>query len=315
MKIDIQQAAEERKVPMAKILYEAKVEIVAVDGKINKQIELRKKSKARIAAAENKVTETVEELIQVLREHEKTVKEKFTETDKKQEKDYVAQLRTLQMVATELKKSVKQGENIFQRDIAVEILEGENVLFADCKELVSQSQKIEVHKPEDVNYVVNTGNLTVLKQLVQLRLDQVVVNDHSQSVAEGKSLKEAEQGAKANFTVTTRDSEGKQFYSEQEQVTVTISSPTGEEEVQITDCKDGNYTVQYKAKSVGLHDVEIEINGWPLTGSPWRVDVKPHQYKMVKSCGSRGKKEGELDGPLSIVKNEKNREYWCSRSF
>ena len=305
MKIDIQQAAEERKVPMAKILYEAKVEIVAVDGKINKQIELRKKSKARIAAAENKVTETVEELIQVLREHEKTVKEKFTETDKKQEKDYVAQLRTLQMVATELKKSVKQGENIFQRDIAVEILEGENVVFADCKELVSQSQKIEVHKPEDVNYVVNTGNLTVLKQLVQLRLDQVVVNDHSQSVAEGKSLKEAEQGAKANFTVTTRDSEGKQFYSEQEQVTVTISSPTGEEEVQITDCKDGNYTVQYKAKSVGLHDVEIEINGWPLTGSPWRVDVKPHQYKVVKSCGSRGKKEGELDGPLSIVKSEK----------
>ena len=289
---------------MAKILYEAKAEIVAVDGKINKQIELRKKSKARITAAENKVTETMEELIQVLRDHEKTVKEKFTETDEKQEKDYIAQLQKLQMLATELKTSVEQGEDIFERDIAVEILESENVVFAPCKELVSQSQKIQVHKPEDVNYVVNTGNVTDLKELVQLRLDKVVVNDHSQSVAEGKGLKKAEQGVKANFTVTTRDSEGKQFYSEQEQVTVTISSPTGEEEVQITDRKDGNYAVHYKPKSIGRHDVAIEINGWPLTGSPWRVDVKPHQYKMVKSCGSPGKREGEFDRPLGIAKNE-----------
>ena len=129
--------------------------------------------------------------------------------------------------------------------------------------------------------------------------------DHSKSQAEGKGLKEAEQGAEANFTITTRDSEGKQFYSEREQVNVTISSPTREVEVQITDCKDGNYAVHYKPKSVGRHDVAIDLNGWPLTGSPWRVNVKPHQYKVVKSCGKR---EGEFDGPFSIAKNEKTRD-------
>ena len=291
---------------MAKTLYEAKTEIVAVDSKINKQIELRKKSKARIAAAENKVTETVEELVQILREHEKMVKAKLTEIDEKQEQDHVRELEKFQILATKLKCSVEHGEDIFQRDISVEILEEENVVFAPCKELVSQSQKIQVHKPEDVNYVVNTGNVTDLKELVQLRLDQVVVNDHSQSVAEGKGLKGAELGAEATFTVTTRDSDRKQFYSEQEQVTVSISSPTREEETQITDCKDGNYTVHYKPKSVGRHDVTIEINGWPLTGSPWGVDVKPHQYKVVKSCGSHGKKEGEFVVPFSISKNEKS---------
>ena len=289
---------------MAKTLYEAKTEIVAVDSKINKQIELRKKSKARIAAAENKVTETMKELVQILRDHEKMVKAKLTEIDEKQEQDHVGELEKFQILATKLKCSVEHGEDIFQRDISVEILEEENVVFAPCKELVSQSQKIQVHKPEDVNYVVNTGNVTDLKELVQLRLDQVVINDHSQSVAEGKGLKEAEQGAEANFTVITRDSEGKQFYSEQEQVTVTIISPTGEEEVQITDRKDGNYAVHYKPKSIGRHCVAIEINGWPLTGSPWRVDVKPHQYKLVKSCGSPGKREGEFDRPFSIAKNE-----------
>ena len=305
-KVEIQQAAEERKVVMAKILNEAKAEIVAFEDKVNKQIELRNESKARMAATESRVTETVEEIIQALRDEEKTVKEKLIAIDEEQEKDHAAQLEKFQMFATELKTSVEQGEEIFQRDIAIEILQEENVVFAPCKELVSQSQKIQVHIPEDGNYFVNAGNVTArLRELVQQRLDQVVVSDNSQSVAEGKGLKEAEQGVETNFTVTTRDSEGKQFYSEQEQVTVTISSPTGEEEVQISDCKDGNYTVHYKPKSVGRHDVAIEINGWPLTGSPWRVDVKPHQYKVVKSCGSRGKREGEFEQPYSIAKNEK----------
>ena len=304
-KVDIRQAAAERKVPMAKTLYEAKAEIVVVDSKINKQIELRKKSKARIAAAEDKVTETVEELVQILRDHEKTVKAKLIEIDEKQEQDHARELEKFQILATKLKCSVEHGEDIFQRDIAVEILEEEHVVFVPCKDLLSQCQKMKVHKPKDVNYVVNTRKVKGFRKFVQVRLDQVVVSDHSQSVAEGKGLKEAEKGAETNFTVTTRDSEGKHFYSEQEQVTVTISSPTGEDEIQITDWKDGNYTVHYKPKSFGRHDVAIEINGWSLTGSPWRVDVEPHQYKVAMSCGSHGKKEGEFEAPRSIAKNEK----------
>ena len=33
--------------------------------------------------------------------------------------------------------------------------------------------------------------------------------------------------------------------------------------------------------------------------------MKPHQYKAVRSCGSRGKTRGKLKGPESIAKNEK----------
>ena len=132
--------------------------------------------------------------------------------------------------------------------------------------------------------------------------------DHSKSQAEGSGLKEAEQGAEAYFTITTRDSEGKQFYSKQERVTVTIRSRTWREKVKTMDLKDGNYTVCYKPMSAGRHDVTIVINGWPLTGSPWRVNVKPHQYKVVKSCGSSGNGEGEFHLPRSIAKNEKTGE-------
>ncbi|XP_022777971.1 E3 ubiquitin-protein ligase TRIM71-like [Stylophora pistillata] len=132
--------------------------------------------------------------------------------------------------------------------------------------------------------------------------------DHSKSQAEGNGLKEAEQGAEASFTITTRDSEGKQFYSEQERVTVTIRSPTGEEVAKTTDVENGYYKVHYKPKKLGRHNVTIEINGWPLTSSPWRVNVKPHQYKVVRPYGSFGRIEGEFIAPISIAKNEKTGE-------
>ena len=44
--------------------------------------------------------------------------------------------------------------------------------------------------------------------------------DPSQSAAEGQGLEEAELGAESNFTITTRDSEARQFNKEGDQVTV-----------------------------------------------------------------------------------------------
>ena len=303
-RVKIQQAADERKAPMARILYDAKAEIVVVESKINKQIELRTKSKARMTAAVNKVNETVEELVQVLRDQEKLMKEKLTQIYHSQEKDHEAQLEKFQMFAREMKRSVERGEGIFQRNVALEILEEEHSIFSPCKELLDQCQKLELYKPEDVNYVVNKENVSALRQLFQLPLGEVIEHDHSQSKTEGEGLKEAEQGLGTNFTITTRDLEGKQFYSELEEVTVTIKSPDGEEETQVEDCKDGTYNVHYIPKSVGQHDVRIEVNGWPLTGSPWRVNVKPHKYQVVNSHGTRGQGEGEFDFPWNIAKND-----------
>ena len=70
--------------------------------------------------------------------------------------------------------------------------------------------------------------------------------DPSQSAAEGQGLEEAELGAESNFTITTRDSEARQFNKEGDQVTVKICSPTGEAEIEpgIDDCKDGIYIVR-----------------------------------------------------------------------
>ena len=49
----------------------------------------------------------------------------------------------------------------------------------------------------------------------------------------------------------------------------------------------------------------IEVNGQPLTSSPWSVHVKPHQYHAVRSFGPLGKEKGKFDFPYDIAINAK----------
>ena len=51
--------------------------------------------------------------------------------------------------------------------------------------------------------------------------------------------------------------------------------------------------------------VEIHVNGQPLTGSPWVVQVVSHQYQFAFQFGSTGKGQGEFDKPLDITVSEK----------
>lgn len=304
-KVDIRHAADERKVSMVNVLDECKAEVLVVKSKINEQVKLRNKSREKIATTKNKVTETVELFIQDLRNHEATIKAELTEINHAQEKEYQAKLEEFHSFVTELERSVDSGEDVFQRDISLEILQEESVVFGGLRELLNRSQTIQLYKPEHVNYVVNRENVSASGHL--LSLGQVVASktDYSRSVAEGKGLKEAECGAEAHFTVTTRDSEGNKFYHEDDEVTVTVSSPSGEEKVDVRNGQDGDYTVNYKPRRVGQHNIEVKVNGLPLTDSPWIVNVMPHPYKVMRSKGSHAQTQGAFIIPWSIAENER----------
>ena len=304
-KVDIRHAAEERKISMVNVLDECKAEVLFVESKINEQVKLRNISKEKIATTQNKVTETVEMFIQDLRNHEATIKAELSEINHMQEKEYQEKLEEFHSFVTKLKRSIDCGEEVFQRGISLEILQKENVVFGGLSELLNRSQTIQLYKPEHVNYVVNRENVNASGHL--LSLGQIVASktDYSRSVAEGKGLKEAECGTEAHFTVTTRDSEGNKFYHEEDQVTVTISSPSGEEEVDVRHCKDGDYTASYKPQRAGQHNIEVKVNGLPLTDSPWIVIVMPHPYKVMRSMGSNAQIQRAFIRPWSIAENER----------
>ena len=134
-------------------------------------------------------------------------------------------------------------------------------------------------------------------------LGEVIVSttDPLQSVAEGKGLKQAQAGREASLTITTKSSKVKQCYNERDEIVVKVRSPSQQDlNTNITDNEDGKYSVTYTPECDGHHQVVIEVNGQPLTRSPWSVYVKPHQYRAVRSFGSRGKHRDNLNSPATL---------------
>ena len=303
--VDLQEAAEEQKMQRTQVFARVKEKLVIVESKILEQTELMKKSEDEICAAERKVTKTVQEIIRVAKEHETAVKTKLAEIKVKQQRNYAAEIGNVQLLAAQLKSSVEYGEGIVQRSIGPEILQAGHAVLGRCEELLT-TQDIEVCKPQRVVYCVNVEAMNILRGLVPGQVFETNT-DPSQSSAEGRGLVEAEAGTENNFTVTTRDSKGSQWYYEQDQLTVIIRSQKGEEEeTKIDDCKNGSYVVRYKPKSVGLRDISVEVNGQPLTGSPWRVQVTGHQYKVIHSIRLHRKGPGQFERPRSIAVNKRN---------
>ena len=312
--VDLQEAAEEQKMQMTQVFATVKEQLVILESKISEQTELMKKSEKEICAAEEKITKTVQEIIRIAKEHETAVKTKLAEMKVAQQRNCAARIGNVQLLATQLKSSVECGEGIVQRSIGPEILQAGHAVLGRCEELLT-TPDIEVCKPQHVVYCVNLEAMNTVRGLVPGQVFETNT-DPSQSSAEGRGLIEAEAGTETNFTVTTRDSIGSQWYNEQDQLTVIIRSQKGEEEeTKIDDCKNGSYVVRYKPKSFGLRDISVEVNGKPLTGSPWRVQATGHQYKAIYSFGSYGPGPGQLGGTGSIAVNKRNgkiaiAEYW-----
>ena len=302
--VDLQEAAEEQKMQMTQVFARVKEKLVIVESKISEQTELMKKSEEEICAAEEKVTKTVQEIIRVAKEHETAVKTKLAEMKVSQQRNFAAEIGNVRLIAAQLRSSVENGEDVIQRSIGPEILQAGHAVLGRCEELLT-TQDIEVCKPQHVVYCVNLEAMNTVRGLVPGQVFETNT-DPSQSSAEGRGLIEAEVDTETSFTVTTRDSKGSQCYDEQDQRTVIVRSQKGEEEeTKIDDCKNGSYVVRYKPKSVGLRDISVEVNGQPLTGSPWRVQATGHQYIAIHSFGSHGTEPGQFKGPGSIAVNKR----------
>ena len=303
--VDLQEAAEEQKMQMTQVFARVKEKLVTVESKISQQTELMTKSEEEICAAEENVTKTVQEIIRIVKEHETAVKTKLADIKVTQQRNYAAKIGNVQLLAAQLKSSVEYGEDIIQRSIGPEILQAGHAVLGRCEELLT-TQDIEVCKPQRVVYCVDVEAMNTLRGLVPGQVFETNT-DPSQSSVEGRGFIMPYAGIETNFTVTTRDSKGSQWYNEQDQLTVIVRSQKGEEEeTKIDDCKNGNYIVRYKPKSVGLRDISVVVNGQPLTGSPWRVEATNHRYKVIHSFRLHGTEPVEFKGQVSIAVNKRN---------
>ena len=114
----------------------------------------------------------------------------------------------------------------------------------------------------------------------------------------------AEAGREIHILFSTNDEKGKRYYDEDNQVNAKIQASSGNFVKKKTeDNLDGSYIVSFTTYTVGPHSVIITVNGQPLTGSPWTLQVSPHQYKCVFDI-----ELGELNADISIAVNKKTNE-------
>ncbi|XP_068726344.1 tripartite motif-containing protein 2-like [Montipora capricornis] len=139
-------------------------------------------------------------------------------------------------------------------------------------------------------------------------MDRVVVTktDPSKCLAEGQDSREVKERKETYFVIVTKDSEGFQCYQQDDKIKVNILTPEGDQlKTDIKDTEDGKYTVTYTPQCGGQHRVEILVNGQPLTGSPWIVQVHQYQHQFAFQFGSEGKARGEFDGIYDIDVSDK----------
>ena len=306
-KVDIDQAAKERKIKIEKIAEEMNKQIADIQMCVESSKETTRKSREEIAAARKKALTSIEELMRVLKEHEATVMTNLHVFEETELGGNAKQLHHFQTSINQLQKSVEYCETILQRNDSIEILQVHQTLVERCRGLLNVEKlnsNTPLHTTLHARYEINDELVETLRCAVPGRL--VVSNtDHLQSVAEGKGLKEADVGNQAKFVITTKDSNQKQCYDEDDQIIVKVETPSGEElNRNITHCKDGEYSVTYTPNCVGKHDVVIEVNGQPLTGNPWSLHVSPHHYRLLFSFGSYGKAQGQFDRPFDITIDE-----------
>ena len=297
---DSEKVAQVQKMQMIESLEKVEAETVVYENEIRKQTELMDDDRNEILSCEKKMTDLVEELIRDLREYEKDMKTKFSEIYEAQQKHHATQLENFELVLTQLKSCVERGDSIVQRNISAEILQTNQAIIGRCEELL-KAKKLEIYKPAHVHYMV--------EQKVKI-LDRIVVSDTdpSLSLAEVARLKDVRAQTETNLTIVTRNSDGEQCYQKEDVIKVNMLNPAGDQlEPGIKDTKDGEYTVTYTPQCVGQHRVEIQVNGQPLTGSPWIVRVMPHQYQFAFQFGSKGEEQGKFDCPVGVAVNDKSR--------
>ncbi|XP_068675471.1 tripartite motif-containing protein 2-like [Montipora foliosa] len=297
-KTDTQKAAQEQKMQMSDAVAKVKAEIVRYESEIKKQTDLRNKNKVEILNEEKKMTDTVEKLIRDLREHERKMKAKFHEIYEAEQKHHATRLENFELVATQLKSCLERCQSILNRNFSVEILQTNHAILGRCNELLNV-RKPDLYMSPLVHYLVEK-KLDLMDRVV------VTKTDPSKCLAEGQDSKEVKQSKETYFVIVTKDSEEFQCFQQDDKIKVNILTPEGDQlKTDIKDTKDGKYTVAYTPQDAGQHRLEVLVNGQPMTGSPWIVQVHQHQYQFAFQFGSQGKRRGQFHGIYDIDVSQK----------
>ena len=227
---------------------------------------------------------------------------------KKSIENLTAKRNEIQQQINVIESSLEEADKLFQRSTNAEVVQLKKILQtifeeADQAEDIAQDSETQEAlvfiKNQKMLNVVNGEEIGFLKDLNGTKA--------SESVAEGKGLKEGTVARKAQFNLITRNAERKQWYDEQDRVTIEVKQ--GQEcvaEVKVEDMKDSTYNVSFYPRVQGTFKLYVKVNEEHIRGSPFTTSLKPFHVKTVLCFGEEGSGEGMFKNPLGVAVTDKD---------
>ena len=213
-----------------------------------------------------------------------------------------------QINATE--SSLEEADKLLKRSTTAEVVQ----LKKSLQTIFQGLNQIEpfVYDPSSLETFVFVENQkmidTVNSEEIGI-LEKLYPTKPRESLAEGEGLKEGTVARKAQFNLITRNEERKQWYDEQDRVTIEIKDEQGQEcvtEVKVEDIKDGTYNVSFYPRVQGTFKLYVKVNEEHIRGSPFTMSVKPFHVKPVLCFGEEGTGDAMFDYPRGVAVTDKD---------
>ena len=209
-----------------------------------------------------------------------------------------------------IESSLKEADKLFQRSTKAEVVQLKKTLQT-IFDGVDQGEVIahDTGNQEALVFIKNQKMLDVVKEEEIGSLEKPYRTKSSESVAEGNGLIGGIVARKAQFNLTTRNAERKQWYDEQDRVTIEIKDEQEREcvtEVKVEDMKDGTYNVSFYLRVQGTFKLYVKVNEENVRCSPFTVNVKPFHVKPVLCFGKRGKDDGMFTYSRGVAVTDKD---------
>ena len=229
---------------------------------------------------------------------------------KKSIESLTAKRNEIQQQINVIESSLEEADKLFQRSTNVEVFQLKKTLQT-IFDGVDQGEVIahDTGNQEALVFIKNQKMLDVVKEEEIGSLEKPYRTKSSESVAEGEGLIEGIVARKAQFNLTTRNAERKQWYDERDRVTVEIKDAQGQEcvtEVKVEDMKDGTYNVSFYPRVQGTFKLYVKVNEEHIRGSPFTMSVKPFHVKLVLCFGKEGKGDGMFTYSRGVAVTEKD---------
>ena len=221
-----------------------------------------------------------------------------------------AKRNEIQQQINVIESSLEEADKLFQRSTNVEVVQLKKTLQT-IFDGVDQGEVIahDSGNQEALVFIKNKKLLDVVKEEEIGSLEKPYRTKSSESVAEGEGLKEGTVARKAQFHLTTRNAEIKQWYDERDSVRVEFKDEQGQEcvtEVKVKDMKDGTYNVSFYSRVQGTFKLHVKVNEEHIRGSPFTISIKPFHVEPVLCFGKEGNDDGMFRYPRGVAMTEKD---------